>query len=47
MEDIEFNIHLLFLKGLQNADGTPRYSVYTVNLIPLGGYTISIFACTT
>ncbi|RKK97233.1 hypothetical protein BFJ71_g7445 [Fusarium oxysporum] len=33
---------LLFLKGLQNADGTPRYSVYTVNLIPLGGYAISI-----
>lgn len=33
---------LLFLKGLTNADGTPRYSVYTVNLIPLGGYAISI-----
>lgn len=33
---------LLFLKGLQNSDGTPRYSVYTVNLIPLGGYAISI-----
>lgn len=33
---------LLFLKGLTNADGTPRYSVYTVNLIPLGGYGISI-----
>ncbi|GKU08078.1 vitamin h transporter [Fusarium langsethiae] len=33
---------LLFLKGLNNADGTPRYSVYTVNLIPLGGYAISI-----
>lgn len=33
---------LLYLKGLENADGTPRYSVYTVNLIPLGGYAISI-----
>ncbi|SPJ85080.1 related to transporter protein [Fusarium torulosum] len=33
---------LLFLKGLEKADGTPRYSVYTVNLIPLGGYAISI-----
>ncbi|CAG9940965.1 unnamed protein product [Clonostachys rosea f. rosea IK726] len=33
---------LLFLKGLKNADGTARYSVYTVNLIPLGGYAISI-----
>ncbi|KAM0421068.1 hypothetical protein ACHAPT_011139 [Fusarium lateritium] len=33
---------LLFLKGLTKADGTPRYSVYTVNLIPLGGYAISI-----
>ncbi|CAH0021384.1 unnamed protein product [Clonostachys rhizophaga] len=33
---------LLFLKGLKNDDGTARYSVYTVNLIPLGGYGISI-----
>ncbi|KAF4470977.1 Pantothenate transporter liz1, partial [Fusarium albosuccineum] len=33
---------LLFFKGLKNADGTPRYSVCTVNLIPLGGYAISI-----
>jgi MFS family permease len=33
---------LLFLKGLEKADGTPRFSVYTVNLIPLGGYAISI-----
>ncbi|SPO05175.1 related to transporter protein [Cephalotrichum gorgonifer] len=33
---------LLFLKGLEKADGTPRYSVYTVNLIPLGGYALSI-----
>lgn len=33
---------LLYLKGLENADGTPRYSVYTVNLIPLGGYAINI-----
>ena len=33
---------LLFLKGLTLPDGTPRYSVYTVNLILLGGYAISI-----
>jgi len=33
---------LLFLKGLKLSDGTPRYSVYTVNLIPLGGYAISM-----
>ncbi|KAJ5893684.1 hypothetical protein N7495_005375 [Penicillium taxi] len=33
---------LLFLKGLTKEDGTARFSVYTVNLIPLGGYAISI-----
>lgn len=33
---------LLYLKGLKGADGQPLYSVYTVNLIPLGGYSISI-----
>lgn len=33
---------LLYLKGLTNAAGDPLYSVYTVNLIPLGGYSISI-----
>ena len=33
---------LLYLKGLVNEDGSPRYSIYTVNLIPLGGYAISI-----
>ncbi|KXH47831.1 hypothetical protein CSAL01_03324 [Colletotrichum salicis] len=36
---------LLYLKGLKAADGTTAlYSVYTVNLIPLGGYAISIVA---
>ncbi|KAF4125523.1 Major Facilitator Superfamily [Geosmithia morbida] len=33
---------LLYLKGLKNSAGDPLYSVYTVNLIPLGGYAISI-----
>ncbi|KAJ9150242.1 Vitamin h transporter [Pleurostoma richardsiae] len=33
---------LLYLKGLTKADGSALYSVYTVNLIPLGGYAISI-----
>ncbi|KAL4753859.1 major facilitator superfamily domain-containing protein [Aspergillus terricola var. indicus] len=33
---------LLYLKGLKKADGEPLYSTYTVNLIPLGGYAISI-----
>lgn len=33
---------LLYLEGLRGADGHPLYSVYTVNLIPLGGYSISI-----
>ncbi|WYZ34017.1 hypothetical protein EsH8_I_000293 [Colletotrichum jinshuiense] len=33
---------LLYLKGLKDADGKALYSVYTVNLIPLGGYAISI-----
>ncbi|KAL4872999.1 hypothetical protein BDV12DRAFT_209655 [Aspergillus spectabilis] len=33
---------LLYLKGLEKADGTPLYSTYTVNLMPLGGYAISI-----
>ncbi|KAL3464057.1 MFS general substrate transporter [Aspergillus heterothallicus] len=36
---------LLYLKGLEKADGQPLYSTYTVNLIPLGGYAISI-VCT-
>ncbi|KAJ9162067.1 Vitamin h transporter [Coniochaeta hoffmannii] len=35
---------LLYLKGLKNPDGSALYSVYTVNLIPLGGYAISIVA---
>ncbi|GKT55880.1 vitamin H transporter [Colletotrichum tofieldiae] len=35
---------LLYLKGLKTGDGTALYSVYTVNLIPLGGYAISIVA---
>ncbi|TDZ21654.1 Pantothenate transporter liz1 [Colletotrichum orbiculare MAFF 240422] len=35
---------LLYLKGLKSADGRALYSVYTVNLIPLGGYAISIVA---
>ncbi|KAF7556906.1 hypothetical protein G7046_g6162 [Stylonectria norvegica] len=33
---------LLFLKGLKDSSGHPLYSVYKVNLIPLGGYAISI-----
>jgi MFS transporter, ACS family, pantothenate transporter len=33
---------LLYLKGLTDSSGAPLYSVYTVNLIPLGGYAISI-----
>ncbi|KAI1497915.1 major facilitator superfamily domain-containing protein [Biscogniauxia marginata] len=33
---------LLYLQGLKNSGGQPLYSVYTVNLIPLGGYAISI-----
>lgn len=33
---------LLYLKGLKNSDGEQLYSTYTVNLIPLGGYAISI-----
>ncbi|KAH6981741.1 major facilitator superfamily domain-containing protein [Ilyonectria sp. MPI-CAGE-AT-0026] len=33
---------LLYLKGLTDSNGDPLYSVYTVNLIPLGGYAISI-----
>ncbi|KAJ0426367.1 major facilitator superfamily domain-containing protein [Aspergillus carlsbadensis] len=36
---------LLYLKGLEKADGRLLYSTYTVNLIPLGGYAISI-VCT-
>lgn len=33
---------LLYLKGLKDGNGEALYSVYTVNLIPLGGYAISI-----
>ncbi|PGH19864.1 hypothetical protein AJ80_03781 [Polytolypa hystricis UAMH7299] len=33
---------LLYLKGLKNSEGGPLYSTYTVNLIPLGGYSIAI-----
>ncbi|KAL4970859.1 major facilitator superfamily domain-containing protein [Aspergillus stella-maris] len=33
---------LLYLKGLEKANGEPLYSTYTVNLIPLGGYAISV-----
>lgn len=33
---------LLYLKGVEDALGEPLYSVYTVNLIPLGGYALSI-----
>lgn len=33
---------LLYLKSLTDPHGDPLYSVYTVNLIPLGGYAISI-----
>ncbi|ESK92289.1 major facilitator superfamily transporter [Moniliophthora roreri MCA 2997] len=35
---------LLFLKGLTKSDRTPLYSTYQVNLLPLGGYAISIVA---
>ncbi|KAF7526052.1 hypothetical protein G7054_g10880 [Neopestalotiopsis clavispora] len=35
---------LLYLKGLQDTSGQPMYSTYTVNLIPLGGYAISIIS---
>lgn len=35
---------LLYLKSLTKDNGDPLYSVYTVNLIPLGGYAISIVA---
>ncbi|KAI5859988.1 major facilitator superfamily domain-containing protein [Durotheca rogersii] len=33
---------LLYLKGVTDSSGQPLYSTYTVNLIPLGGYGISI-----
>ncbi|GME65372.1 uncharacterized protein LTHEOB_9355 [Neofusicoccum parvum] len=33
---------LLYLKGLTHADGTPLFSTYKVNLIPLGGYSLSV-----
>ncbi|KAL4932777.1 major facilitator superfamily domain-containing protein [Aspergillus undulatus] len=33
---------LLYLEGLTKATGKPIYSTYIVNLIPLGGYAISI-----
>ncbi|EUC40605.1 hypothetical protein COCMIDRAFT_108390 [Bipolaris oryzae ATCC 44560] len=33
---------LLYLKGLKKGDGSPLYSTYVVNLIPLIGYSISI-----
>ncbi|KAI1635233.1 major facilitator superfamily domain-containing protein [Biscogniauxia mediterranea] len=33
---------LLYLQGLKTPDGRALYSIYTVNLIPLGGYAISI-----
>lgn len=33
---------LLYLKGLKDSNGQALYSVYTVNLIPLGGYAISM-----
>ncbi|KAL4780282.1 major facilitator superfamily domain-containing protein [Aspergillus varians] len=33
---------LLYLKGLEKSNGEPLYSTYTVNLIPLGGYAISM-----
>ncbi|KAI1476074.1 MFS general substrate transporter [Daldinia eschscholtzii] len=33
---------LLYLKGVTDTAGNPLYSTYTVNLIPLGGYAISI-----
>ncbi|XMA19041.1 hypothetical protein WAI453_011832 [Rhynchosporium graminicola] len=35
---------LLFLKGLKSTDGTPLYSTYKVNLIPLGGIRSPLFA---
>lgn len=33
---------LLYLKGLTRADGSKLYSTYKVNLLPLGGYALSI-----
>ena len=33
---------LLYLKGVKDSAGEPLYSVYTVNLLPLVGYSISI-----
>ncbi|KAI2463155.1 major facilitator superfamily domain-containing protein [Annulohypoxylon bovei var. microspora] len=33
---------LLYLKGVTDSAGKPLYSTYAVNLIPLGGYAISI-----
>ncbi|KAH7030451.1 major facilitator superfamily domain-containing protein [Macrophomina phaseolina] len=33
---------LLYLKGLTKPDGSPLYSTYKVNLIPLGGYGLSV-----
>ncbi|KAL4955288.1 major facilitator superfamily domain-containing protein [Aspergillus filifer] len=33
---------LLYPQGLEKASGEPLYSTYTVNIIPLGGYAISI-----
>lgn len=33
---------LLCLKGLTKPDGSPLYSTYKVNLIPLGGYGLSV-----
>ncbi|KAI1371559.1 MFS general substrate transporter [Hypoxylon crocopeplum] len=33
---------LLYLKAVTDSTGQPMYSTYTVNLIPLGGYAISI-----
>lgn len=33
---------LLYLKGVKDSAGEPLYSVYTVNLLPLAGYSISI-----
>ncbi|KAH8602687.1 major facilitator superfamily domain-containing protein [Bisporella sp. PMI_857] len=35
---------LLYLKGLRKGDGSLWFSTYQVNLIPLGGYAISIVA---
>ncbi len=33
---------LLYLRGVRGASGAPLYSVYAVNLVPLGGYALSI-----